>query len=323
MKEIGGYIELESGNHSQYHEDAIALDCGRSCVAYLIELRAIKRLLLPDYLCDSISNLCDTMGVSYRFYDVAADFLPNEAPKLEDGEWFLLVDYYGQLNSSAVDQYVELTQNHLIVDETQGFFRKAWKDADTFWNCRKWFGVPDGAYLQTRDGKRLAREIEATRSAQWMSHILGRVEDLASQHLDESRANESRLLGYPVKGISRVSESLLSMIDYADVRERRRKNWSVLEQQLQQLNQVDLRMPEGPFSYPLYCRDASLLRPSLAAKGVYVPTLWPNVVNGTSAGSVARSYAADILPLPLDQRYDEDDMRHMAGIVMDALSNQA
>ena len=37
MKEIGGYIEFEYFHGKEYHENAIKLNCGRNCLAYLIE----------------------------------------------------------------------------------------------------------------------------------------------------------------------------------------------------------------------------------------------------------------------------------------------
>ncbi|WP_148042329.1 hypothetical protein [Paraeggerthella hongkongensis] len=46
--EIGGYLELEDFGGRPYHEGAIALDSARSCLAYLIELRGISCIALPD-----------------------------------------------------------------------------------------------------------------------------------------------------------------------------------------------------------------------------------------------------------------------------------
>lgn len=42
MKEIGGYIELDTCRHAMLHEDAILLNCGRNALAYLLEARGIK-----------------------------------------------------------------------------------------------------------------------------------------------------------------------------------------------------------------------------------------------------------------------------------------
>lgn len=37
MEEIGGYIEFENfRGRGEYYENAIALNCGRNCLAYLL-----------------------------------------------------------------------------------------------------------------------------------------------------------------------------------------------------------------------------------------------------------------------------------------------
>ena len=45
MKEYGGYIELDTYSLPMLHEGAKALNCGRNCLAYLIEARGIRKLL--------------------------------------------------------------------------------------------------------------------------------------------------------------------------------------------------------------------------------------------------------------------------------------
>jgi hypothetical protein len=44
MKEIGGYLELDRYNGSIFHKGAVALNCGRNCLAYLIKTKKIKKL---------------------------------------------------------------------------------------------------------------------------------------------------------------------------------------------------------------------------------------------------------------------------------------
>lgn len=58
MKEIGGYIELDTYTGAMFHEKAIALNCGRGALEYLCETKMIRKLYLPYFLCDSVPNLC-------------------------------------------------------------------------------------------------------------------------------------------------------------------------------------------------------------------------------------------------------------------------
>ena len=43
-------------------------------------------------------------------------------------------------------------------------------------------------------------------------------------------------------------------------------------------------------------------------KRIYIPTLWPNVLQECPIDSLEYQYATDILPIPVDQRYDVGDM---------------
>ena len=47
MREIGGYIELDTYNLPMLHDDAIALNCGRNGLAYLFKVKGIRKLKIP------------------------------------------------------------------------------------------------------------------------------------------------------------------------------------------------------------------------------------------------------------------------------------
>lgn len=68
MKEYGGYIELDTYRLPMLHSKAIALNCGRSCLAYIIEAKNIKRISLPFFMCDSVFELCKKYDVEMSFY---------------------------------------------------------------------------------------------------------------------------------------------------------------------------------------------------------------------------------------------------------------
>ena len=44
-------------------------------------------------------------------------------------------------------------------------------------------------------------------------------------------------------------------------------------------------------------------------KKIYIPTLWPNVVNELPQEWNEWRLAKNILPIPCDQRYSEEDMQ--------------
>ncbi len=316
-REIGGYLELEDFGGTPYHGGAVALDSARSCLAYLIELRDIRAIALPDLMCSVVPLTCDFAGCTHRAYRVVEGFLPVYDFELVDGEWLYLTDYYGTLTADAVEAALDFADGRVVVDEVQGFFRRPWPGADTIYTCRKFFGVPDGAYLATCDGAQLRRELSACRSAARMAHVLGRAEDGASAHYGEYSLAEEGVGADGPEAMSEVTRRLLSGMDYGRVKAARERNFTELSWLLGPANLLDPGQPEGPYMYPFLVHDAGDVRKRLAARGMYIPTLWPNVLKECPAGLAAHQYAQNVLPLPVDQRYGVDDMRALAQAVLE------
>ena len=308
-RQIGGYLELEHFTGPMLHEGDVALNCGRDCLEYLVELRDIQTIWLPDFLCSSVPNLCRKAGVAVKTYQVGWGFRPVYNFEIVDGEWLYLVDYYGQLTRGDVDAALDASGECLIIDESQGYYRAPWEGADTLYTCRKWFGVADGAFLHTRDGARLGRVLERAKSYDRMGFVLGRFERSASAFFAESKENNARFAEEPMAGMSALTENLLHAIDYEVAKERRLENWAELHEALGTDNRLSLSVPEVSFMYPYMVADAEGARQAMADEGVFVPTLWPNVPRDSAAGPDAIDYSRNVLPLPVDQRYGIDDMR--------------
>ena len=105
MQEFGGYIELDKYELPLLHEGAIALNCGRNALAYLIKARNIKKILIPKFLCDSVQKLCKRENVQYKYYSIGKDFLPLSID-LDSDEWLYIVNFYGQISNEILEMLV-------------------------------------------------------------------------------------------------------------------------------------------------------------------------------------------------------------------------
>ena len=313
--EIGGYLELERYAGSLYHDDAVALNCCRGCLAYVAELRGFSRIWVPDFMCDCVPALFGREGVEVSNYRIGPDLLPVYDFSVGASDWMLLCDYYGQLRAEDVERAALHCGGRLIVDETQGFFREPWPQADTVYSCRKWFGVPDGGFLATKDGAKLDRRLPRDESRNRMSFVLGRRERPAAEFYGEASLNNESFDAEPAKAMSTITESLMRAIDFDAARSKRVANFERLHGALAGRNLLRLRIPEAPFMYPYVVEDAGDTRRELAKKGIYIPMLWPNVPDDPCAGPVAISYSRNILPLSIDQRYGERDMEMITEVL--------
>lgn len=307
MREIGGYIEFEKYNRPMLHEDAIALNCGRNCLAYLIRAKGIKKIKLPYFLCDSVRNLCKTEAVQVAYYGINEKLLPKDIT-LEEDEWLYVVNYYGQITQEYI-KFLKDKYSRVIVDNAQAYFQRPVEGVDTLYTCRKYFGVADGAFLYTDVS--FDEPLETDISFDRMNFLLGRFEKTASEFYGEYAANNRLFANEPLKYMSKLTKNLLQGIDYDAIKEQRTKNYAYLHGKLGKENNLELSLSEGAFMYPFYHENAVEIRKKLQQEKIYIPTLWPNVLEDVAENDLEYKYAQNILPLPCDQRYGIEDMEYL------------
>lgn len=312
MREIGGYFELDQFINKPYHNNMIELNTGRNALAYLIKAKGIKKVYIPHYLCDSVSGVLKLLSVDYEGYPIDKNFNPLFDKKLEKDQYLYIVNYYGQISNGSIRSFKE-QYGAVIIDNTQSFFQRPVQGIDTIYSLRKYFGVPDGAYLS--NDKILEVSLEEEKSNHRMKHILGRFEGEASTYYNDFKENDESFKMLPLKKMSRLSKNILGAIDYERVLESRNRNFSYLHDRLNSTNILNVNMSDGPFAYPYYIENGIEIRKRLAEEKIYVPTLWPNVLKENSNKSIEYDYAANILPIPCDQRYGKEEMERLIEVL--------
>ena len=304
MKEIGGYIELDTYHLPMPHEGAIALNCGRNALAYLLKARKIRQLYIPKFICDSVTGVCEREGVPYTLYGIGLDFRPSEEIQLADGEWLYFVNYYSQFDNNQIAEYVQ-KYDRVIVDNAQSYFQPPLSHVDTLYTCRKYFGVADGAFLYT---DAVLEEFPQDESFDRMRFLLGRFERTASEFYGEYAANNELFAAEPIKRMSKLTRNLLHGVDYARVEKIRQENYAYLHRALGGVNELKLAGRPGTFMYPLMVKNGAEIRKRLQAEKIYIPTLWPDVFEVCREDDAEYHMAKNILPLPIDQRYGVGEM---------------
>ena len=121
-------------------------------------------------------------------------------------------------------QKVTLAGN-IIVDNVQAFFQPPIAGIDTIYSCRKFFGVPDGAYLETNLD--IDNEIQIDNKSRFrFKHLLGRFEIAANEYYNEYANLENELDKEEVMYMSNITHNLLQGIDYKEVYSIRRRNFT-------------------------------------------------------------------------------------------------
>ena len=69
-----------------------------------------------------------------------------------------------------------------------------------------------------------------------------------------------------------------------------------------------------PMVYPYYTDDIDL-RERLIKQHIFVAQYWPNVLEWCTPKEIEYSLCQHIIPLPIDQRYNRDDMDRIVNVI--------
>ena len=313
MTSIGGYFELELPQGTEYHSNAIALNTGRNALEYILRVRGYQRVYLPYYSCEVLLEPFEKLGVDYTFYHINVNLEADFQESLHSDEAILYINYFG-LKQDHVKALAQRYGKQLIVDNTQAFFAGPIDGIDTFYSCRKFFGVPDGAYLYC--DQKLDADLEQEHSWDRMTHLLKRIDVSAEAAYADFREQSVKLKYNPIKRMSSLTRRLMSSVDYDQSAATRRQNYQFLDHTLGSKNGISLPLDDDavPMVYPFLTIDQQL-RHRLIDNKVYVATYWPNVLDWVNTDSTEYTLAAQLLPLPIDQRYGEDDLTRIFKLI--------
>ena len=314
MEAIGGYFSLELPLREEYHKDAIRLNSGRNCLEYILRARGYKKIYIPYYTCDVVLEPFKKLKIPYEFYHIDAQFEISDSFTLKANEALLYTNYFG-LKQLYIEQLAEKTGTRLIVDNTQAFYAKPLQSIDTFYTCRKFFGVADGAYLYTE--KLLDEYFEQDESYDKMTHLLKRIDLSAEQGFVDFRRVDDGLNNQPIRRMSKLTQRIMQSIDYEVAAKKRRENYSFLSEALSEKNFLvlpDIDSFTCPMVYPFISRDDRNLRKELIDNKVYVAKYWPNL-RQLRDFEFEYELTDRMIPIPIDQRYGQLEMNRIIEII--------
>ncbi len=319
MKEIGGYFELELPmNASQpLHPNGVKVNSGRHALEYILRVlgNKAKRIWIPYYTCDVVLQPVRRLSLGYELYHVNMDLEIDNYPELADGDYIIVNNYFG-IKDAYINKLACRYKGKLIVDNAQAWYNCEMLGFNTFYSPRKFFGMPDGG-LAWATGV-LDSELEQDQSYERCSHLLKRIDLGASEGYADFKVNSARLNTQPLKRMSALSEQILSSIDFEWAKIKRRSNFEMLHDALGKSNGLqipDMNSFSCPMVYPYFTRDASL-RQRLIDNRIFVATYWPNVLEWSPEDSTEYKLAKYLLPLPIDQRYGEEDMERIIKTIL-------
>ncbi len=325
---IGGEFAI------QREDDRIAapLDCSKLFASGRTALYAIlqdvnkekgcQKILLPDYLCNSITKTVQDYGMPYVFYHIQNNLYPDwEAleGELVPNCAVLLINYFGVIDLTHIVDLLRksTTFPHIILDDVQNYFGFARIDHDyAFSSHRKWFSVPDGAMVSKKDG-----EISAPTgqnmfaSYKYAGNLLkgmAEVPDEVSLFLLEK--GERLLENDYLVTCSEYGKRGYARINFREIETRRKQNAEYLHRELSRIGIEHAYMEDTvPLFIPTFLEERDNVRKKMFQENIYTPVHWP-YVSAELSGTGNVLYDQE-LSLICDQRYNLKDMERQIAIL--------
>ena len=301
-----------------------------------------KRVCLPAYTCQTVIDPFLQMGYECFFYGIRPDLsidkesfeslLDAASPSV-----VLVHPYYGMdfLDEEiALIEEAKKTGAEIIGDYTQCIFSQQKISAMDYrvGSLRKWFPIPDGAFLCGECASINARSIEENStfvSRQFDAMELRRMyfeygdTDLKSVSRRVNKdAEELACETIALHSMSDVSRMILGGVDFEMVQEKRLENCRYLFDKLSGCHWASpvydsfSRVGSAPSYFPVYLKNRKEAIVRLANQGIYVPVLWPVESNAVLITDGVREIYENIAALPCDQRYGLDDMARIVDAIL-------
>jgi hypothetical protein len=326
LKPIGGFFDLEIPPAMQlHHRDAIALNTGRACLMVCLSHLKPRRAFVPHYTCDATLEPFNLLNIEIEFYNLDSRFEPSEILDIQHDECFLITNYWG-LQRDLMERLSVQFGDRLIIDNTHDFY---WNDTPSrswsFTSARKWFGVPDGAFLNIPsniDSRDLVSDRLPTNQAISLQHAVNRSNGQLKLAFEQYQDYERSLDCDPLL-ISEFSKSILSHVDMNSGAEIRRKNFRFLDRHLSSRNQLRALTSQDltPFVYP-FLTKRPIDRTKFHSRDIFVPQLWRDVLKRDNCSCLnSEIWSRDLLPLPVDQRYGVEEMKRIVNVIDEVQSN--
>ena len=317
------------------------LDCDTGRSALRLALRQSRRrsnsarICLPDYICPSVPAACraEDFAVMY-FPDRPGQVLLDQPPQVASGDTVLYVHYFGRVNTafSAWLQETNASRDWILIeDAVQAAYSQGIGLLGDYviTSLRKWWPAPDGAVLCSTtvlDGTPPTAADEQFVGMRTVAKLLRGGNAPADEFLSIIESAEALLEQAPPRSISWMSRYLLNRCDPIPMTQARRSNWLSLQSAIGAPLLAHagifplfsaLEPGEVPLAFPIRVADGrDKLRGYLAERRIYCPIHWALLDTVTSSGN-SRALSAELLSLPIDQRYDVNDMHRIVSALLE------
>lgn len=325
--------------------DYVWMSTGRSATKLVLQTIAERNkeckkvALLPSFTCHTVYDPFMEYGYDIHTLPLRLNLTTTVEEILRYQEKcnagvVLVHRYYGFDTLPGFNAVVELLQNRGVVvieDCTQCLYSSfPFSNADyVVASIRKWCGVPDGGFVICKEGSFHRKPFRTDTNMVEAKRIAA---ELKYQYLFEGKGDKpsfkakyreaENLLDNQVDffTIGTLSAAIQAELDVELLRKKRRANYGALLEGLQNKEGFQIifnTLPDDvvPLYFPILIDNREAWQDLLADNDIYAPVVWPKADNSPQIEEVAEKIYERILCIPIDQRYDVDDMQRIVDVI--------
>lgn len=307
-------------------------------LGYLVSIGRVKRVLLPDYVCQSVTDAAIRAGIPIGTYPIDLSYYFT-ASDIEDqllpGDCIYIAHYFGQsLNDSQLSAIAKWKNDGFLIieDITLSLLSADSKGGVGFGSyvlgsIRKWFSIPDGGFLTTTS-EELPTEVQGTCVSKYTDYYLT-VQSMKRQYIQGGcvdKALKEIYMGYyslsidelfsdyALYPISAWSINYLQNADIEKITAKRMENYDYLYSLISDIPGLELKITREngyiPFGMEICCDRRDDLLKYLISEDIYCNVHWR--LPASEKNSAIAQLAQRSMTIPCDQRYEQEDLRRIA-----------
>lgn len=339
FNQFGNCSWLRSGREALY---LVALT-----ISYRNTLQARENepiVMMPAYCCHSMVDPFKKAGwkvVYYRLNEdltVDIDFLSYQLNIVRPTA-VLTMNFYGSASTRSAVSCIKSSLPECICIED--FSHCTFSFADIYnpqvdyyiTSIRKSVGVCDGAVAISKhiiDNQVIkgtdTEFVNVRHDCQKLKAKYNYSQDIKQKNifLSELRKQENELDNFiALHKISKVGKDMLAVLNGENIRYARQLNMvhilKLLKHKVISIPGIDRCIKGAPFSLPILVKERDYVQQKLAQRGLYAPVLWPISDEARTICPVSSKIADEMLSIPIDQRYNYDDIEDIAKIILETI----
>lgn len=314
-KTYGGYLPLELRQGKDYYSSipAMRFNCANAAIDHILDLINVKTLYLPYYMCPNICENLNNKDIHVIYYHIGDDLLPVEEFS-DKSACIYITDYFGIMGSAVDNLIAKCSDNYIIADFCHAFYHQPILEDKVYiiYSARKFFGVPDGAYLVNKNLTSDYSDSSVSYSSDFSSYLLTSLEHGTNYAYKDKKEADS-IIKLNKGKMSYLARKILNSIDYDVIKNIRKYNAAKYDDSFKMINRIHIESNCSPYMYPL--NVGTDIRNLLIKENIFTPTLWGHLLSEEFDNTTERDLSANTVFLPVDQRYDETDIDAVINIV--------